>query len=1061
MDDTCAVCTGTLEWVAYGPCNHREVCSTCVSRLRFICNDHRCCICKTESDIVFITKALGDYTKTISDFSVLENNPNYWYHEETGAYFDDFDHYNGFIKPMCRLSCGVCEKNGGEGGGGKFGTIDGLKNHLFHRHKKIMCVLCLEGRKSFICEQRLYTRPQLDRHILTGDSEVDGDEMERGGFSGHPMCEFCKKRFYGETELYQHMSTQHFTCHICRRLHPEEEFRYYRSYDDLEVHFGSEHFLCEDKECLAKKFVVFASETDFKRHNILEHGGNTSRAKRNAALQSFPPLPGSSSNNLRSVQPPSQNTRSNQSLSPAISTASTSSKSRKPKSTLSTQNRMGTSPRQNTNGITGNGPSSANSRPAAVESFPPLPSISTNNMRSVEVVGQNSRSTLEDQSPSPPIPVAPTSTSRKSKNSGLSKSIMSAPQHQNTMNVSRSADSELAPTTGIASSLSNSPANHGPLSSSISASSQFKEVVTKGTKSPAIQASRPAAAMLANSSKASRNSLSFHNLAEEGSSVDSSMLDFPPIHVPKKNELPASTEPKLGDSQTASDSIWETIRTALDFDENKYTSFRELCAEFRQAVIGADEYLAHVKQFGLSHLVLDLARLFPDVQMQRDLLKTYNASLRSDSGLENGLSFSAKQSKGSNKSKGKTVEAADIGFGTTTSSNGGGSSKQQKKNLKTLKLQRVQLANPGSFSPSTSSTAKGKGLSGSLDSSVSDFPPIPAPKKIELAASTESKVDDAQTTQDSLWENIRTALEFDENKYAAFRDLSEEYKQGEINAGEYLSYIQQFGLTHLVLELSRLFPDPHMQKELLSTYNASVRSGNNAENSFSFSDARLKESNSSKKGKAKSVEKKKSKLNKLPIAPVVTTGSSSSRTTSSSQVNRYTEERREPTEDFPPIPVTKTELPQSSEPKVEDVYTANTPLVELIRSTLEFDEKKYTVFRDLTEEYGQGVIGAGEYLSYIEQFGLSHLVLDLARLCTDPWKQRELLETYNASVRSDRESNELVTSSSSSKSKAKQVKKKTPKVQRMHLGNGFEQQQSDVVPCVWGIGGGQKLATLS
>lgn len=69
----------------------------------------------------------------------------------------------------------------------------------------------------FICEQKLYTRVQLNKHISTGDSEVDGSESERGGFAGHPMCEFCRKPFYGDNELYLHMSTEHYTCHICQR----------------------------------------------------------------------------------------------------------------------------------------------------------------------------------------------------------------------------------------------------------------------------------------------------------------------------------------------------------------------------------------------------------------------------------------------------------------------------------------------------------------------------------------------------------------------------------------------------------------------------------------------------------------------------------------------------------------------------------------------------------------------------------------------------------------------------------------------------------------------------
>jgi E3 ubiquitin-protein ligase ZNF598 len=97
--------------------------------------------------------------------------------------------------------------------------------------------------------------------MKTGDSEVDGSEVERSGFSGHPMCEFCKSSFYGDNELYTHMSREHYSCHICQRYcatfvlffdnvannlcdvfatliihrqHPGQ-YDYFRNYDDLEV----------------------------------------------------------------------------------------------------------------------------------------------------------------------------------------------------------------------------------------------------------------------------------------------------------------------------------------------------------------------------------------------------------------------------------------------------------------------------------------------------------------------------------------------------------------------------------------------------------------------------------------------------------------------------------------------------------------------------------------------------------------------------------------------------------------------------------------------------------
>lgn len=106
-------------------------------------------------------QALGDYTRMISDFSVLPTIlregrvGSYWYHKDTQAFFDDVDHYK-MIKAMCRLSCSVCdnteEPNDGSKRRARFRNIDQLKGHLFHRHKLLMCSLCLEGRKvRFIC----------------------------------------------------------------------------------------------------------------------------------------------------------------------------------------------------------------------------------------------------------------------------------------------------------------------------------------------------------------------------------------------------------------------------------------------------------------------------------------------------------------------------------------------------------------------------------------------------------------------------------------------------------------------------------------------------------------------------------------------------------------------------------------------------------------------------------------------------------------------------------------------------------------------------------------------
>lgn len=137
---------------------------------------------------------------------------------------------------------------------------------------------------------------------------------------------------------------------------------------------------------------------------------------------------------------------------------------------------------------------------------------------------------------------------------------------------------------------------------------------------------------------------------------------------------------------------------------------------------------------------------------------------------------------------------------------------------------------------------------GSFDSSAVDFPPVSAaqPRKIP-AGSSVSSVEDVHTANKSLVERMRTALNFDDDKFADFKVISGEYRNGAIDAVTYLVYVEQFGLSHLLLELARLLPDAQKQKELIEIYNANIVSG--ATESERRGDFPLKGSNSSKNGK--------------------------------------------------------------------------------------------------------------------------------------------------------------------------------------------------------------------
>ena len=44
-----------------------------------------------------------------------------------------------------------------------------------------------------------FTAPELALHCREGEPEA--------GFVGHPLCRLCDRRFYGETELVEHLAT--------------------------------------------------------------------------------------------------------------------------------------------------------------------------------------------------------------------------------------------------------------------------------------------------------------------------------------------------------------------------------------------------------------------------------------------------------------------------------------------------------------------------------------------------------------------------------------------------------------------------------------------------------------------------------------------------------------------------------------------------------------------------------------------------------------------------------------------------------------------------------------
>ncbi|UPX18083.1 RING-type E3 ubiquitin transferase [Ascochyta rabiei] len=265
--EVCFICASPVQHTAVAPCNHRS-CHICSIRMRALYKTKACAHCRTESDHVVLTDnhekpyqefSPGDFFKTDDNLGIRFENPDIF--EDTRLLLQ----YN-CPDSECDVAC--------------LGWPD-LHRHTKTAHGKVMCDLCTRNKKVFTHEHELFSFADLRKHQKFGDDNPGA--IDQSGFKGHPECGFCRQRFYGDDELYTHCRDKHERCHICDRQDGGRQQQYYVNYDSLEQHFRKDHFLCPDRECLEKKFVVFDSEMDLKAHQIESHpNGLTKDALRDA-----------------------------------------------------------------------------------------------------------------------------------------------------------------------------------------------------------------------------------------------------------------------------------------------------------------------------------------------------------------------------------------------------------------------------------------------------------------------------------------------------------------------------------------------------------------------------------------------------------------------------------------------------------------------------------------------------------------------------------------------------------------------------------------------------------
>ncbi|XP_063224206.1 E3 ubiquitin-protein ligase ZNF598 [Bacillus rossius redtenbacheri] len=251
--ETCVVCFKNVTIFSIGDCDH-PVCYECSTRMRVLCRQNECPICRQDMPKVIFTKHVRPF-KDIHSYT-------YPMDKKFKICFESPDIQAAYDKLLEHV-CTICRNRPA------FRTFQNLKDHMRKEHELQYCDLCVENLNIFTAERRCYTRPELALHRRKGDPD---DRSHRG----HPLCEFCQHRYMDNDELFRHLRRDHLFCHFCDA---DGYHRFYSTYDCLREHFNTDHFLCEEGECINEKFTsVFRTEIDLKAHRALVHGRTMGKA---------------------------------------------------------------------------------------------------------------------------------------------------------------------------------------------------------------------------------------------------------------------------------------------------------------------------------------------------------------------------------------------------------------------------------------------------------------------------------------------------------------------------------------------------------------------------------------------------------------------------------------------------------------------------------------------------------------------------------------------------------------------------------------------------------------
>ncbi|KAH3872987.1 E3 ubiquitin-protein ligase ZNF598-like [Dreissena polymorpha] len=252
-ENECPVCHESIDVFAIGKCDH-PICFKCSTRMRALCEQFYCPICRTDIPEVFFLVQREKFDEMPVRKFIADRRLKIQF--ETSQ-----------IQEMCckllEHRCSVCKDAKPEK------SFRALKDHMRREHTLFYCDLCI-ALKIFTGERKVYTRPLLALHRRQGDKDDTS-------YKEHPLCHFCEERYLDKDELYKHLRKDHFYCHFCESLGSQD---FYDDYPALRDHFHADHFLCEEGECQGSQFTnAFRSDIDLKSHQVEHHSKAQTRAQ--------------------------------------------------------------------------------------------------------------------------------------------------------------------------------------------------------------------------------------------------------------------------------------------------------------------------------------------------------------------------------------------------------------------------------------------------------------------------------------------------------------------------------------------------------------------------------------------------------------------------------------------------------------------------------------------------------------------------------------------------------------------------------------------------------------